>query len=102
MKHLNNVIKHSYKENQSEKIELKVSLEDKKFLIIISDEGHSRTNFDKPTLEFDPDDIDSLPEGGMGLFIIDTLMDSTDYKVLDGKNMFTMVKKLNSDKDKEK
>jgi serine/threonine-protein kinase RsbW len=49
----------------------------------------------KPTLEFDPDDIDSIPEGGMGLYIIDQLMTDSNYSTDNGINTFTMKKILN-------
>lgn len=92
---LNNVITHSYKMDESKLIDINVEVKDSEFTVDIYDEGISRTNFEKPVLDFDPDDIENLPEGGMGLFIIDNLMDSTDYKSADGKNIFTMKKKLN-------
>ena len=34
-----------------------------------------RKNFSKPELNIDPSDIESLPERGMGLFIISQLTD---------------------------
>ena len=48
------------------------------------------------SLEFDPEDLRSIPEGGMGLVIIKEIMDSTGYKTEDGKNHLTMTKKLPS------
>ncbi|MCZ7603337.1 MAG: hypothetical protein M5R37_10725 [Melioribacteraceae bacterium] len=45
-------------------------------------------------MEYDPEDIENLPEGGMGLYIIDQLMDEISYKVLDGVNIFSMKKKF--------
>ena len=66
-----------------------------KFTINLTDYGESRKNVGKPVLEFDPDDIDSLPEGGMGLFIIEQLMDENFYTVKGNKNIFTLVKTVN-------
>ena len=92
---LNNVITHSYNKEDSKNIGINVSIDNSEFVVNIEDEGISRTNFEKPTLDFDPDDIENLPEGGMGLFIIENLMDSTSYRSANGKNIFTMKKHLN-------
>ena len=92
---LNNIITHSYLKDETKLIDIDIELKNSEFIIGISDNGIARTNFEKPTLDFDPEDIDNLPEGGMGLFIIDNLMDSTSYRSSNGKNIFTMKKKLN-------
>lgn len=92
---LNNVITHSYQKDEDKNIDIILTIEDSWFIIDITDEGIARTNFEKPKLEFDPYDIQNLPEGGMGLYIIENLMDSTSYKSAEGKNTFTMRKNLN-------
>ena len=91
---LNNIIKHSYKGNEDNKIDIFMSVEDGKFTIKLTDFGESKKNVGKPVLEFDPADIDSLPEGGMGLFIIEQLMDENFYTVEGNKNIFTLVKSV--------
>ncbi len=91
---LNNIIKHSYKGEETNKINVTLSFEENKFVSKLTDFGISRTNLNKPTLEFDPEDIDSLPEGGMGLFIIEKLMDKNYYEIEDDKNIFTLIKNL--------
>ena len=89
---LNNVIKHSYKGKLKEQIKITVNITNKSLEIDVSDKGEARKSFDKPKLDFDPDDIQSLPEGGMGLFIIEEIMNETHYRNEDGKNIFTMRK----------
>ena len=89
---LNNIIKHSYKGNEDNKIDVLLSIDETKVTIALTDYGESRKNVGKPVLEFDPADIDSLPEGGMGLFIIEQLMDEKIYTVDGNKNVFTLVK----------
>lgn len=91
---LNNVVRHSYKANPDNFIILELDIDIDKNLVVIRiiDTGKSRTDFSKPTLQYDPNDIENLPEGGMGLFIIDKLMDSTNYETEDGKNIFIMTK----------
>ena len=92
MEALNNSIEHSYKEEQGNAIDIIVSVLQTKVEIDILETGFARTNFDKPSLEFDPDDLDNVPEGGMGLFIIDSLMDSTSYTSENGVNTTTFSK----------
>ena len=91
---LNNIIKHGYKEIDGNKIKVSVVIDEETVEVALIDSGKSRTNFDKPKLEFDPADLDSVPESGMGLYIIDQLMDETSYKTEDGVNIFTLKKKL--------
>jgi len=93
---LNNVIKHSYKETPGNKIILILKCEGERIIIDIIDFGLSRTGEPKTELDFDPDDIDNLPEGGMGLFIIEQLMDGTNYKVEKERNIFSLFKNLNN------
>lgn len=91
---LNNVIKHSYEGKPGNLIKLKLALTKKRLEIIISETGKPREKIEKPKLEFDPTDIENLPEGGMGLFIIEEIMDETKYRS-DGKtNTFTMIKNV--------
>lgn len=89
---LNNVVRHSYKAKPNNSIILDVDIDEESITLRITDSGKSRTDFSKPTLDYDPEDIENLPEGGMGLFIIDKLMDSTNYETEDGKNIFIMTK----------
>ncbi len=94
MEALNNVIKHSYEGKPGNKIDLIVGISNSKIDIDILETGLPRTNFDKPKLEFDPDDINSTPEGGMGLFIIDSLMNQTSYSSKNGLNVTSFSKNL--------
>lgn len=91
---LNNVIKHSYGGQEGNDIDLELAVDDVNLSIVIKEYGKAREKITKPTLEFDPQDIENLPEGGMGLFIIEEIMDETIYHS-DGKtNTFTMIKNI--------
>jgi serine/threonine-protein kinase RsbW len=91
---LNNIIKHAYKGVENNVIQISLDISNNKFTIILEDFGIPRENFNKPSLNFDPEDIDSLPEGGMGLFIIEQLMTETKYERIGNKNIFTLVKNI--------
>ncbi|MEG8990490.1 ATP-binding protein [Ignavibacteria bacterium 4148-Me] len=91
---LNNVIKHAYKEEKGKSIQVRI-IKDKNFIEVnIIDEGMPRTNLEIKKLDYDPEDLDSLPESGMGLFIIQQLMDELDYFSINGKNYFILKKWL--------
>lgn len=91
---LNNIIKHAYNEINGNRIEIYLVINNNYLIITLCDRGEARTNFEKPKLEFDPDDLESIPESGMGLFIIEQLMDETNYYKQGDVNTFTMKKKL--------
>lgn len=94
MEALNNVIKHAYNGEQNHQIDVNVCIDSKLMEIQIIDEGVPRESLVIKDLDFDPNDIDNLPEGGMGLFIIKQLMDELDYYTINGKNYFTLRKFL--------
>ncbi len=91
---LNNVIKHGYKGDETKSIEIEVVKDGSILVIKVVDEGEPRKNLEIPKLDFDPKDIQNLPESGMGLYIISQLMDEMDYMNIKGKNIFTLKKKL--------
>jgi len=91
---LNNVIKHSYQSDNKKSIELLVKKDSNYFEIIIIDNGLPRENLAVSKLDFDPRDINNLPENGMGLYIIEQLMDETKYYTQDEKNYFSLKKWL--------
>jgi anti-sigma regulatory factor (Ser/Thr protein kinase) len=43
---------------------------------------------------YDPNDRRGLPEGGMGLFLINKIMDEVLYKTKDGTNILTMIRHI--------
>jgi serine/threonine-protein kinase RsbW len=57
-------------------------------------QGNLLEQKDISSLEFEPGDLDSIPEGGRGIAIMKEIMDSMDYKTEDGKNCLTMTKKI--------
>lgn len=91
---LNNVIKHAYKGENTNQIEIVIRIITNQLEIDIIDEGSPRQNLIISELNFDPADIDNLPEGGMGLYIIKQLMDDLNYYSLNGKNFFTLRKQI--------
>jgi len=94
MEALNNSIEHSYLEEPGNNIDVIIGISKTKVDVDILETGIARTNFDKPKLKFDPDDLSTAPEGGMGLYIIDSLMDSVSYSSERGVNTTSFSKRI--------
>lgn len=91
---LNNIIKHAYSGNNNKIIDVILRKDTGYLEFELRDEGLPRNNLVINDLNFDPNDINNLPESGMGLFIIKQLMDEINYYSLNGKNYFTLKKWL--------
>ncbi len=87
---LNNVIKHSYKNNVNNIIEIETEIDNNGATFKIIDYGKTRETLAPATLDFDPLNKEQLPEGGFGLFIIEKLMTETKYFSEENKNTFLM------------
>ena len=70
------------------------TVQGERFTIEIEDDGAPMPPRQAPVLEFDPDDIANLPEGGMGLFLIQSVMDEVEFDRRDGRNAMRMTRRL--------
>ncbi|NQU03691.1 MAG: ATP-binding protein [Syntrophaceae bacterium] len=94
---VNNSIIHAYDNKRGNSVEINFVLHSDRLILEICDEGTSMTpdKLDqRDVFSVDPDDIESIPEGGRGLAIIKEVMDSVAYRTEDGKNYFTLMKKI--------
>ncbi len=93
---VNNCIEHAYSGLEDRQITIKYALSNDRFLIEITDQGKKIDPqcLKKLTTEvdFDPSDIDSLPEGGFGLKVINSCMDEVNYRREHGKNHWSLTK----------
>ena len=86
-----NIIKHGYKNDYARKIDLTVKLETNHLTISIIDNG---IRFDKNSIE--TRDIDKIKPGGLGIYIINQVMDIVEYsRTPERLNKIKMIKKLN-------
>lgn len=87
-----NVIKHAYQRDPSKPIDIIIKIDFNKFTIVITDRGKG---FDASKLKL-PDMKEYLAElrvGGLGIYLMRSLMDEVDYEIKPGvKNKVTMVK----------
>ena len=87
-----NVVEHAYRFEPDKKIEVDIELKPNQLIFTIIDEGHRFDPSQAKPFQFDPDDLDNLPEGGMGIFIFNTIMDEVQYVTRAGKNHLKLVK----------
>ena len=91
-----NVIEHAYnKEYREKQIDIAVRIEYQKLTIVVTDQGKG---FDPSKLEL-PNMREYLAEmrvGGLGVFLMKTLMDEVNYTFNPGvKNQVSLIKYLN-------
>ena len=88
---VSNVIMHAYPLEEHHEIRLKASLTDNQLIFLLTDKGLS---FD-PTNAPDADitiPIEERAIGGLGIFLIRSIMNEVSYQRLDGENRLTMKK----------
>lgn len=71
----NNIVLHAYDRREGESVEITVHLDEGAMIVEIRDSGNA---FDLSTVP-EPD-LDSLPEGGMGLHIARAMLDEVAYE----------------------
>lgn len=88
---ITNIIKHAYKGDDSHTIDIKVSFRDDKICIQILDTGatFNLKTFPQPDIK---EKIKQKKRGGMGVYLIHSLMDDVSYGRKSGSNEMTMCK----------
>lgn len=92
-----NVIKHAYHNDPSHKIEIQLNICQDRIVFVICDTGLKMTHKPNPSIEFDPGNLEQLPTGKMGLFIINEIMSNITYENQNGINILTLTKNLHAD-----
>jgi serine/threonine-protein kinase RsbW len=95
---INNVIKHGYEGKLGRNVGVVVSLRPDHVEIEVIDQAEPMeasllSNASGDRFEFDITDLDALPEGGMGLALIQMNMDEVEYHAGQGENRLRMVKR---------
>ena len=94
-----NVIKHAYEEEGEDHIGIIIKIDYQKLAIIVTDRGKG---FDPESLEFPQLEayLAELRVGGLGIYLMKTLMDEVDYDIQPGiRNEVRMVKYLLKDEN---
>jgi len=94
-----NAIKHAYGGKRGREVSVVLSFTDQYLDLEIRDEGLSmpleqqeRLRNGSAVLAFEPSDLASVPEGGMGLEIIRRTMDRVEYSTDGGSNQLRLTK----------
>jgi serine/threonine-protein kinase RsbW len=82
---LSNVVRHGYGPARSGRMSLQCEEQGEQWLITLKDRGDPipkdlLDQADGSVFDFDPDDVQSIPEGGMGLSLIRNCFDQLDYQ----------------------
>ncbi|MFP4477074.1 MAG: ATP-binding protein [Desulfatibacillaceae bacterium] len=91
---VNNAVEHAYDGVFGHEVEVVVKLAPDRIRFEVYDAGRPLPSADPPEFNIDPDDLESLPERGMGLFIIHQVMDVVEYRVEEGRNVLVMERLL--------
>jgi serine/threonine-protein kinase RsbW len=85
----NNAVIHAYKGVPAGPVEVEMRIAGDSLRVTVTDQGKTFVPENVP----EPD-LDALPEGGLGLFIIRNFMDRVGYERIGDKNVLTMEKLL--------
>ena len=89
-----NIIKHAYKFDPTKSLTIKVNSHDKEFEVVISDHG-VHFNPDMIKLPVMKEYLSSYRHGGLGVYLMKSLMDKVEYNIQPGKkNEVRLVKHL--------
>lgn len=96
---MTNIVKHGYGSSEHGVIEVSYSLSEGVITIELRDQGmpisgEALFGGDDAVFDFDPQDIDNLPESGMGISLMRNTFDQIDYASADGSNLLRMVKQI--------
>ena len=88
-----NIIKHAYKNDATQKVEINLGSDATTFWISLRDSGDSfnTQHYTKPDLR---ERIKQKKRGGVGVYLIKELMDQVEYRKHGKKNEIIMEKKL--------
>lgn len=94
---VNNAVIHAYGNEGGYKVEVKFAIKKDRLVIEVSDHGKKMTAHRSPSLIYTPGNRRNLPESGMGLFIINQIMDEVVYRSMKNKNILTMTRLIEID-----
>lgn len=86
-----NIIKHAYQFDDSKHFAIEMNFQDQNVTVLIIDQGagFDPTRYHKPELK---DQIKKKKRGGMGIYLIKSLMDEVTYSKVNDENVLRMKK----------
>ncbi len=89
---LNNVIEYGYGMQKGNPIEVRCRFEQSSVRIAVVDQARPMESFEIPQVDYNPHDVENLPERGFGLFLVHEIMDEVTYETQRKNNRVVMVK----------
>jgi len=89
-----NVVEHTFGFETGHPVEVEISLYDDRIEIVISDDGKPVPAPKPRSIEFDPEDLSTLLEGGRGLFLLEQLLSRVEYERDGDRNRLTLVHEI--------
>jgi serine/threonine-protein kinase RsbW len=89
-----NIIKHAYKNDSDQYVIINLEFDDEKMVVTLTDHGmgFDIEKYKKPNLK---KQIERKKRGGMGVYLIQKLMDEVSYHAKNHKNVLRMCKNRN-------
>jgi serine/threonine-protein kinase RsbW len=89
-----NIIKHAYNYDESQNVVIRMKLMNNKLCVSLMDTGNTfdPNKYSKPDLR---KQMKSKKRGGVGVYLIQKLMDDVEYLKMDDHNLIRMYKNLN-------
>lgn len=94
---VNNAIIHAYGNEGGHSVEVNFTVKKDRLVIDVCDHGKKMTEYSPPSFICITENRKSLPESGMGLFIINQIMDEVVYKSKNNTNILTMTRRIEPD-----
>jgi len=94
---VNNAVIHAYGNEEGHEVRVNFTIKVDRLVIDVCDKGKKMTEYSPPSLIYKSIDRRSLPESGMGLFIINKIMDEVVYKTKNDTNILTMTRRIEPD-----
>jgi serine/threonine-protein kinase RsbW len=93
---INNVIKHGYRGEKGQSVEVRINIRADRIVLDIYDKASPMPDrliaSEATRLDFDPSNLDALPEGGIGMELMKMTMDEVTYSSASGVNRLTLTK----------
>jgi anti-sigma regulatory factor (Ser/Thr protein kinase) len=88
---ITNIVLHGYDDVREHEIVVNMALEPPAIVVEVIDDGRPFNPLDAPPVDFDIDPLERAV-GGLGLHLVRSVMDATEYRYVDGRNVFVMRK----------
>ena len=91
--HLANVMSYAYEDAAPHEIRIRLALEKQRLQIEVEDDGRPYDPLSRPPVDTSVP-LQEKPIGGLGIHLIQSLMDEVDYRREAGKNILRMRKRV--------